>query len=89
MNKIRILLLICLAFLLIAATSISASPAIDWWHIGGGGSSVSQDGRVLDGVVGQGVIGRTNVTTTELCSGYLCMQIMRSLYLPIITKNNP
>ena len=88
MNKTHLLLLICLAFFLVAAMLVPTTPAIEWRHIGGGGSSVSQGDRVLDGVVGQGVIGLSNQADKDLCSGYLCTPATRSVFLPVVMRNN-
>jgi hypothetical protein len=69
MDKFRIILLISLVFLLTAATFIAATPSIDWWHIGGGGSTVTQGNMALDGLADGGVIGVSSQAGKELCSG--------------------
>lgn len=89
MNKTRILILILLTFLLVAGTVLAAAPDIDWWGIGGGGSSVSQGNLVLDSVIGQKVIGITSQAGKELCSGFLCVAARTNMFMPLVKENNP
>jgi hypothetical protein len=87
MHKTHLLLLICLAFFLIAATLIPTAPAIEWWNIGGGGGSISQDITQLDAVIGQGVLGFESQAGKEICSGYLCEPAIASVFLPMVVRN--
>jgi len=79
--------LVLLALSLIAVTLLPTDESVDWWHIGGGGSYVSQGDLGLDSVVGQGIVGVTNQSGKEVCSGFLCLLDGLRLYLPLLLRN--
>ena len=61
---------VLVASLLLVATALAQTPAIDWWVIGGGGESGEVGGTSLDGTIGQWAVGGGTSGTTQLESGF-------------------
>lgn len=68
----------------------SASYAIEWDVIGGGGGHAAAGAYELDGTVGQPVVGVVSGGSFELCAGFWCgvQAVEYDIYLPLLLKQH-
>lgn len=70
------------ASLLYAST---ASTALNWWVIAGGGRHITSGNTTLEGTLGQPLAYQQSSGNTELCAGFWCgTAVEYAVYLPAI-----
>jgi hypothetical protein len=88
--KTTAILLILGALLLLAGTVVAANGLdIPRQLIGGGGGSVQYGAFVLDGSIGQAVVGRVQSLGYGLSAGFWGGGALKTVYLPLVLKNQP
>jgi ABC-type amino acid transport substrate-binding protein len=93
MNKRRIFALAAALLCGLLAAGVvwamsSASYAIEWNVIAGGGGHSEAGSYSLDFTIGQPIVGVATDTGYELCSGFWCGAVVEyKIYLPIVLKN--
>jgi len=80
----------------VALAMSSASYAIEWDVIGGGGGAITGAGYAMNTTIGQAAVGTVSGGNYELCAGYWCGVAAPAapppeykIYLPIVLKNYP
>jgi hypothetical protein len=66
---ILLITLVALAAQPMRVVAAPPDPTLDWYFIGGSGSSTSNGTLTLDGTLGQSVSG---IASSNLCSGFAC-----------------
>jgi hypothetical protein len=88
MNHRATLIALAAVLILVGVVWADGLPTIDWWVIGGGGSSVSSGSYSLSGTVGQPIMGADLSGTRYLCSGFWCGAMPEyHVYLPLILRS--
>jgi hypothetical protein len=87
--RTKLILSLCLAAVLLTATSLvlAANPAMMERWVGGSGGGVSSGGKMtLSGTLGQSMSGVSSGGTVSLSAGYWRELFTNRVYLPVLGK---